>query len=142
MKASEIIKQLLVDNNGRAYCKMLKGSPLEIWLTQDGVCNSGFPQLICEWDIFDAIVEKAKELGGRMYRGDSASQNGAKIGSDELPLDTIDSFISINFYGNKIGNSTLRRSTYYSAILAWAGICTNMRSNAQGGYIILRPEWR
>ncbi|MDO4847587.1 MAG: hypothetical protein Q3968_05605 [Clostridiaceae bacterium] len=136
--ASSIIKKKLIDCGGTAYCKMLKGAPLKIWITDKGVMNSGFDGFVCEWRIFDAIVDKAKELGGTMYRGDSAAQNGAKIGTPELPLDTIDAFISVRFYGNRIGNSTLRRSTYYSAILAWAGICTNNRSRGKGGYIVLK----
>ncbi len=141
-KVSQRIIELLNANGGKAECPMLKGEPLTIWLTSDGVKNSGFTNFVCEWDIFDAIVDKARELGGTMYRGDGAAQSGAKIGSKELPLDTIDSFISIEFYGNYEGNSTLRRSTYYAAILAWAGICQNKRSRGEGGFIVLNPEWR
>ena len=140
-KASQRIIELLNALGGKTACPMLKGEPLTIWLTSDGVKNSGFANFVCEWDIFDAIVEKARELGGIMYRGDGASQNGAKIGSEELPLDTIDSYISIEFYGNSVGNSTLRRSTYYAAILAWAGICENCRSKGKGGFIKLNKEW-
>lgn len=136
--ASSLIKRKLSEQNGIANCNMLKGLPIQIYLTKTGVAVSSFKDFICEWKIFDAIVEKARELGGTMYKGDSAAHNGAKIGSDELPLDTIDSFISLNFYNNKIGNSTLRRSTYYSAILAWAGICSNNRSKGKGGYIVLK----
>nr|MCR4661188.1 hypothetical protein [Clostridia bacterium] len=139
---SQRIIELLNARGGKAECPMLKGEPITIWLSDDGVKNSGFANLICEWHIFDAIVDKACELGGKMYRGDSAAQNGKKIGSKELPLDTIDSFISIEFYGNNIGNTTTRRSTYYAAILAWAGVCQNYRSEGQGGYIVLNPDWR
>ena len=141
-KASQRIIEKFSECGGVSLCDMIKGDPLKIWLTADGVKNSGFPQLVCEWAILDAIVDKAKELGGRMYRGDSAAQNGAKIGSEALPLDTIDSFISIKYYGKKEGESTLRRSTYYAAILAWAGICKNYRSNGMGGYIELNPQYK
>ena len=116
---------------------MLKGNPLDIWVASsgNGVENSGFPALVCEWRILEAIVKKANELGGIMYRGDAAAQKGAKIGSAELPLDTIEAFISIEFYGGSLGASTTRRSTYYAAILAWAGIVENHRSKGNGGYI-------
>ena len=77
-----------------------------------------------------------------MYRGDAAAQNGAKIGSEELPIDTIDAFIAVEFYGASVGASTLRRSTYYAAILAWAGIVENHRSKGEGGYIVVKPEYR
>ena len=123
---------------------MLKGEPLDIWLSSsgNGIENSGYSKLVCEWHILEAIVKKANELGGTMYRGDSAAQNGAKIGSSELPLDTIDSFISLEFYGSSIGSSTIRRSTYYAAILAWAGIVENHRSKGKGGYIVVKPGFK
>ena len=135
---SEIIKRKLNAEHGEAYCPMLKNGSQKIWLTKDGVVPSGFQNLVCEWRIFDAIVEKAKELGGKMYRGDGAAQRGEKIGSDDFPIDTIDAFIGLKFYGARIGGSTTRRSTYYAAILAWAGICFNYRSDGIGGYIVIK----
>ena len=54
----------------KSECHMLKGEPLTIWLTSDGVKKSWFANFVCEWDIFDTIVDKARELGGTMYRGD------------------------------------------------------------------------
>ena len=137
-RPSSVIKRKLSECNGLSACKMLKGDPIQIYLTKDGVVFASFENLVCEWEIIDAIVFKTRQLGGKMYRGDSAAHNGAKIGSPELPLDTIDSFISLYYYNNKIGNSTLRRSTYYSALLAWAGICENHRSKGEGGYITLK----
>lgn len=140
----KVIQEKFIECGGKSKMKMLKGEPLDIWVDPlgKGVENSGYSQLICEWHILEAIVNKANELGGTMYRGDSAAQNGAKIGSDELPLDTIDAFISLEFYGANIGNTTTRRSTYYSAILAWAGIVDNYRSKGKGGYIVVKPEFR
>lgn len=140
----KVIQDKFLKCNGKSQMKMLKGEPLDIWVSAsgNGVENSGFTQLICEWNILEAIVKKANELGGTMYKGDVAAQNGAKIGSEELPLDTIDAFISLEFYGAKEGASTLRRSTYYAAILAWAGIVENNRSKGNGGYIVVKPEYR
>ena len=141
-KASKTIAEKLRFEGGSASCPMLRGEPMTIWLTEKGVLNSAFPGFLCEWRIFDAIISETIRLGGRMAKGDSAAQNGARIGSEELPLKTMDSFISIMFYGKKKGETTLRRSTYYAAILAWAGICINTRSsNGEGGYIILDPDW-
>ena len=146
-KQSNVIKAIqdkFLKCGGRAKMPMLRGEPLDIWVLSsgEGIANSGFPALVCEWNILEAIVNKANELGGIMYRGDSAAQNGEKIGSAKLPLDTIDAFISLEFYGNSIGSSTLRRSTYYAAILAWAGIVENRRSDGNGGYIVVKPEFR
>lgn len=140
----KIIQEKFLECGGKSKMPMLKGAPLDIWVSSsgEGVENSGFTALVCEWHILEAIVKRANELGGVMYRGDAAAQNGAKIGSEELPLDTIDAYISLEFYGSSIGSSTLRRSTYYSAILAWAGIVENHRSKGKGGYIVVKPEFK
>ena len=136
-KPSSIIIRKMNERNGTAFCKMLKGDEIEIRLTEKGVHPVSFPGFVCEWEIFDAIMEKAKELGGKMYRGDAGAQGGAKIGSRELPVDSIDGFISLRYYGREVGDTTTRRSTYYAAILAWAGLCENCRSDGNGGYILV-----
>lgn len=143
-KVIKAIQDKFLACGGAAKMPMLKGAPLDIWVLSsgEGIGNSGFSALICEWDILDAIVKKANELGGRMYRGDTAAQSGAKIGSSEFPLNTIDAFIALEFYNGRVGESTTRRSTYYAAILAWAGIVENHRSTGQGGYITVKPEFR
>ena len=139
-KPSDIIKRKLNEMHGEALCSMLKGEPQKIWMTGEGVVFSGYPDLVCKWEILDDIYDKAKALGGKMYRGDSAAQNGKKIGSFEFPLDTIDAYIGVKYYGAQIGKTTTRRSTYYAAVLAWAGVCRNYRSDGEilGGYIIIR----
>lgn len=140
----KVIQDKFLECGGKSQMTMLRNGPLEIWISPsgEGVANSGYKGFICEWHILESIVKKANELGGMMYKGDSAAQNGAKIGSPELPLNTIDAYISLEFYGANQGESTLRRSTYYAAILAWAGIVENHRSNGKGGYIIVKPEYR
>ncbi len=143
-KVIRAIQDQFLKCGGKSKMQMLKGEPLDIWVASsgDGIENSGYPALVCEWAILEAIVKKANELGGTMYRGDSAAQNGARIGSAQLPLDTIDAFISLKFYGKNEGDTTLRRSTYYAAILAWAGIVDNHRSKGKGGYIVVKPAFK
>lgn len=140
----KVIQDKFLACGGKDKMPMLKGEPLDIWVHSSGtgVANSGFSALICEWHILEAIVKKANEFGGIMYRGDSAAQKGKKIGSKELPLDTIESFIGLEYYDASIGGTTTRRSTYYAAILAWAGIVENHRSEGEGGYIRVKPEFR
>lgn len=143
---SKVIKALqekIIAHGGKSLMPVLKGNPVPFYLSpkNDGLISEGLPKVVLEWHIFDAIVKKAISLGGKMYRGDSAAQNGAKIGSDELPLDTIDGFISVEFYGAKTGSATTRRSTYYAGILDWAGIAVNHRSQGHGGFITINPEY-
>lgn len=138
-----VIKDKLSNSNGIAYMNMLTGKLQKIWLSSDGrgVIADGLKSTVLEWQIFDAIIKKANSLGGKMFRGDCAHK-GKRIGSEDLSIDSIDGFVSLNFYGSSIGKTTLRRSTYYSGILAWAGIVDNCRSNGEGGYIVVKPEFR
>ena len=140
----KVIQDKFLKCGGVSKMPMLKGDPLDIWVSSsgEGIENSGFTTLVCEWHILEAIVKKANELGGKMYRGDAGAQKGAKIGSPDLPVDTIEAFLSLEFYGGSIGASTTRRSTYYCAILSWAGIVENRRSEGKGGYILVKPEFR
>ena len=40
------------------------------------------------------------------------------------------------------GTKITRRSTYYSGILAWAGIVTIHKSEGKGSYITVNPKYR
>lgn len=89
------LQNRIVECGGESLMPVLKGEPVPFHLSarQDGLESDGLRGVVLKWEIFDAIVKKAISLGGTMYRGDSAAQNGARIGSDELSLDTIDGFI-------------------------------------------------
>lgn len=143
---SAVVKRLkdkIVECGGKALMPVLRGEPVPFWLssTNKGFESAGLKGFVFEFKVFDAIVKKAISLGGKMYRGDAAAHNGAKIGSEDLPVSTIDGFISTEFYGSKIGSSTMRRSTYFSGILAWAGIVTVHRSQGKGSFITVNNEF-
>ena len=124
---------------GKGAYKMLKDDTMYIWLSDsgDGLLNSRYEQLECKFTELYAIYEKAIELGGTMYLGASAARSGKKIGSSDFPLDTIDAFVAINYYGNEVGDKITRRSTYYAAILDWAGFV----DNHWGGYITVKSRY-
>lgn len=129
----------LAHDGGKSQLTMINGSIMHLWLSdsKSGIINSRYSSLNCEFKILYAIYERAISLGGEMYLGASAARSGLKIGSDGFPVDTIDGFISIEFDNKNIGDTTLRRSTYYAYILAWAGFVTNHR----GGYITVNKEF-
>lgn len=138
---SHVIIDKFNENEGIAKLQSLRGKENVAWMTQDGVVFANFPGLICKWEMFNGIVEKARELGGKMYRGDVAAQNGEKVG-EGLSLDTIDGFVSFKFFEKKIGSYAVRRSTYFAAVLDWAGIAKNYRAeDEKGGYIELNEGW-
>ena len=132
------IRDKLERENGQSQFPMLKGGVMNFSLSNknDGIKNDHYT-LNCKFKILYAIYEMAVSLGGKMYLGASAANNGKRIGSDDLPVDTIDGFISIEFYNKKIGDKTMRRSTYYAAILDWAEFVTNH----WGGYITVKKEY-
>ena len=129
----------LTSDGGKSQLTMINGGVMHLWLSdsKNGIINSRYSSLNCEFKILYAIYEKAISLGGEMYLGANAAQNGQKIGSDGFPIDTIDGYISIEFYGKSVGDKTLRRSPYYAAILDWAGFATNRR----GGVITIKKEY-
>ena len=129
----------LARDGGKSQLTMINGGVMNLWLSdsKNGIINSRYSSLNCEFKILYAIYEKAVSLGGEMYLGASAAQNGQRIGSDGFPVETIDGFISIEFYGKSGGDKTLRRSTYYAAILDWAGFAINRR----GGVITIKQEY-
>ena len=134
----KVIRDKLVRENGQSQFPMLKGGIMKFSLSKqnDGIKNDHY-SLNCKFKILYAIYEKAISLGGEMYLGANAAQNGQRIGSDDFSIDTIDGFISIEFYGKNVGDKTTRRSTYYAAILDWAGFATNH----WGGYITINKEF-
>lgn len=94
------------------------------------------------WIHFHKIIKKANELGGKMYRGDELPQvSGFKLGK-EIPYDCMEGFIASELLYTEAGSSITRRSTYYSGILAWAGIITIHRSQGNGSFITVNDEYR
>lgn len=92
----------LIRDGGKSQYRMLRGGIMNLWLSKngDGIKNDHY-SLNCEFKILYAIYEKAISLGGEMYLGANAAQKGERIGNDDFPVDTIDGFISVEFYGKK-----------------------------------------
>jgi hypothetical protein len=107
----------------------------------DGVCVPQLKGFVLKWAHFQKIVEKANRLGGIMYREDAAAMNGGKLGK-EISFDSMEGFIASDLLGATEGSSVTRRSTYYSGILAWAGIVSLHKSEGAGSYITVNKDFR
>ena len=142
-KISDIIKEKLKENNGKALMPTLRGVPIAFWLspTGMGIETAQLPSYILEWEHFDAIVKKANELGGKMYRADVLARSGGKLGQ-EILHDSMEGFIASELLYFLDGTKITRRSTYYSGILAWAGIIAIHRSQGNGSYITVNTKYR
>ena len=140
---SNIIKDKLTAVDGQALMPTLKGAPIAFWVSPTGlgIETDKLPGYILEWDHFDEIVKKANTLGGTMYRGDHLPQLGALLG-EEISYDTMEGFIASKLLYILDGTKITRRSTYYSGILAWAGIATLHRSQGNGSYITINTKYR
>ena len=140
---SNIIKDKLTAVDGQALMPTLKGVPIAFWVspTGMGIETDKLPGYILEWEHFDEIVKKANALGGTMYRADVLAMNGEKLG-EEISYDTMEGFIASKLLYILDGTKITRRSTYYSGILAWAGMVTIHRSQGRGSYITVNPKYR
>ena len=142
-KISDIIKEKLKASDDEELMPTLKGSPIPFWVSPTGMGleTDKLPDYVMEWEHFDEIVKKANELGGKMYRGDVLAMSGAKLG-EELPFDCMEGFIASELLYLADGAKITRRSTYYSGILAWAGIATVHKSQGNGSFITINPKYR
>ena len=140
----KVLKAKMEACDGESAMPVLKGEPIPFWESPTGLGLEveQLKDFIIEWKELAAIVEKANELGGKMYRGDQLAQRaGAKLG-EEIPYECMEGFIASELLGIPDGNSITRRSTYYSGILAWAGIVQIHRSTGKGSYITINSEYR
>ena len=140
------IKNKIHENiNSGLYIKSLRpltNNTFTVSPDETGVQVQQLGKYILKWEHFDAIVKKANELGGIMYRGDALSQNkGIELGTD-IPHNYMEGFIAHELLGIADKKSITRRSTYYSGILAWAGIVELHESQGKGSYITVNAKYR
>ena len=111
MLFSEIIEEKLNACDGEALMPTLRGNPVAFWLspTGTGIETDKLPGYILTWEHFDYIIEKANELGGKMYRGDTLAQGGGKLG-EEVPFDCMEGFIASDLLYAEEGSSQRERS--------------------------------
>lgn len=141
-----VLKNKIAENiNNGLYMKSLKAlkySMFTVALNGMGVQVKQLGDFVLEWEHFEKIVKKANALGGKMYRGDELPQiSGFKLG-EEISHDCMEGFIASELLYMEDGTAVTRRSTYYSGILAWAGIVTLHKSQGKGSYITVNSEYR
>ena len=140
-----ILKGQIAENkNNGLYMKSLKklkNATFFVSPTGRGVMVKQLGDYVLEWGHFKKIVAKANELGGKMYRGDELAQVGSRLG-EEVSYDCMEGFIASELLYIEEGMSITRRSTYYSGILAWAGIVTIHKSEGKGSFITVNPKYR
>ncbi len=102
---------------------LLKGDKtFQAQLSHDGVyVNNLGNQPFLPWTVFTETVLLLTRKGGRVFRGDAMN---SKLGSRDLPIDSVEGYIAHVVYNKQIGETVFRRVTPVACILIWAGICT------------------
>ncbi len=132
-KASEVIRNKMIDAGGRIIVRSYNGKPHELTLIENGN-RFNCPQLIpYEFQIFDVMVDVMVENGGRARKGNGRK----KLGEDGCEENTIAGAILKNYFGVKPGGSGLDPAFVMIGVLEWAGIAKNQR-----GYVELTAEYR
>lgn len=131
------IKEKLNDNNGRAIIRLYQGDSCAIWFDENGkglVSPKIPPANQLMWEVFDAAVEVVVNNGGKAVKGKARS--GAKLGSDDLPLNSVEGYIAHKVHGVKEGETAFGPGFVICAVLDWSDICKNER-----GYLTMNPTF-
>lgn len=131
------IKEKLNACGGRTSIRLLQGEMCDIWFDTNGkgLVSPKIPpanQLV--WEAFDAAVEVVLKNGGKAIKGKARS--GAKLGSDDLPVDSVEGYIAHKVHGVQIGKTAFGPGFVVAAVLDWAEICNNER-----GYLSIKPAF-
>lgn len=129
------IKEKLNANNGRATIRLYQGDSCDIGFDEKckGLASPKIPpanQLL--WEAFDAAVEVVINNGGKAVKGKARS--GAKLGSDDLPLNSVEGYIAHKVHGVQEGETAFGPGFVICAVLDWVDICKNER-----GYLRINP---
>ena len=84
-------------------------------------------------DVFIVTIELLRsKMNNTAVKGKAMS---GKLGSPELPLDSVEGYVALKVFGKKEGVHVFRKITPISRILQQAGVCENGR-----GYLRLLPN--
>ena len=136
--ASSIIRNKLIESNGKAIIHTYDGTPHEIFLSKDGnafTCKA-LPNVPYEFKIFDYIVNLLLREGGRASKG-QARGKADKVGSPKCNEHTVTGVIAVEYYGKSEGESVFDPVFILAGILEWADIAKN-----GWGYLELTDNFR
>ena len=131
------IKDKLNNAGGKATITLYSGEGCDIWFDEEGkgLVSPKIPpanQLV--WEAFEAAVEVVTKNGGKAAKGQARS--GAKLGSDDLPLYSVEGYIAFKVHGVNEGETAFGPGFVICAVLDWAEICKNER-----GYLTISQSF-
>lgn len=119
------IKHKLNLFEGVATVTLAKGESFQIYYEDfgNGIYATNLPHhRVITWSALNAAIELLTESGGKAIKGNAMK---GKLGSTDLPLNSVEGYIAVKAYGAKKGDSCLRMISSVAAILEWCGICKN-----------------
>ena len=135
-KASDIIREKLYENGGRATVYSVTGKPYIIRAANDGrtfLCNELPVSQAFTYDVFDVIVELLLSQDGVARKGNGRNY---ALGEGDCTLDTVVGAIGKNYFGATEGKYVFDPVFVLASVLDWAGIAHNER-----GYLRLTAEY-
>ena len=121
IRVVKAIKSKFQGTGSPATIPMQTGGAFKAKLTNDGILvdNLG-SQPFLPWIIFQEAICVLIRNDGRAARGDATS---ARLGSQELSLNSIEGHIAQVVYGKKAGDPVYGRIAPIVDILIWSGVC-------------------
>jgi len=124
------IKDRLNKAGGHARIPMISaGKVMDIWYDSDDnglECDKIPVPNQLTWEVFIAAYSIAAAQEGTLYKGYARS---GKLGSDKLPLDSLEGYVAHAVHGVEEGKSAFSPGFAIAAILDWAGIFINERGS-------------
>ena len=126
-KASDIIKQKLMENGGKATVYTVNGGSHEIRAASDGlsfISNKVNINPPWQYKVFDIIVDLLVSQGGTAEKGNG---RGYKLGEGKCTEKTVVGAIGYHYSGKSLGDSVHDPVFFLAAILECADIAYNGR---------------
>jgi hypothetical protein len=131
------IKDRLNAIGGRASIPLFRGELCEVGYASSGkglVSPKIPPADQLTWEVFEAAVEVVIQNGGKAIKGKARS--GAKLGSNDLPLSSVEGYIAHKVHGAQVGDTAFGPVFVIAAVLDWVEICHNER-----GYLTINSKF-
>lgn len=130
-----VIKQKLNAAGGIANIPLPRGKSFPIIYEEygNGIQAGNLPKnRILTWIAFaaafqrlsDAAYAASRDFAKPGYVSKGNAMKG-KLGSKELPIDSLEGYVALHAYGVQIGESCQRLIPSLAAILEWSGLCKN-----------------
>ncbi len=136
VKASDIIKKKLKENNGKVVVHTINDLPCDIRAAADGKSFISDKLPISppwRYEVFDVIVDLLLAQGGRAKKGNGRNY---RLGDPKCDETTVVGAIGYNYSHLETGDSVYDPVFVLAAVLEWAGIASNRR-----GELVLTREY-